>query len=130
MALSHVGRRNNRAARISFKRSGAIVQQPAIGVWIILAHASRCPTKKTAGTALRQDSVEIAGFASQNRLDLADIDFGLNTRGTFTEAPSSTSGSLVVTDGIRTTKLLFLGQYTAESFAFAGDGHGGVLITV
>jgi autotransporter passenger strand-loop-strand repeat protein len=76
------------------------------------------------------DSVTIAGFAGQNRLDLADIDFGASTKNAFTEAPNSTSGSLTVTDGTRTTKLLFLGQYTVAGFAMASDGHGGTLITV
>ena len=42
---------------------------------------------------------------------------------------SNTGGVLTVSDGIHTAALTLLGNYVAESFAAASDGHGGTTIT-
>ena len=40
-----------------------------------------------------------------------------------------TGGTLTVDDGFQSANLTLLGNYTAASFAFASDGHGGTLVT-
>jgi hypothetical protein len=47
----------------------------------------------------------------------------------FSEAPSGTSGTLTVSDGTHTAKILLLGQYAAGNFHLATDGNGGTLVT-
>jgi hypothetical protein len=47
----------------------------------------------------------------------------------FTEAASTLSGTLTVTDGVHTANILLLGDYAANTFAAASDGHGGTIVT-
>ena len=47
----------------------------------------------------------------------------------FTEAASTLSGTLTVSDGLHTASIQLLGDYTASEFAAASDGNGGTLIT-
>ena len=70
----------------------------------------------------------VAGFASPDQLDLADIAFGSGTTLSFSEATNQTSGTLTVTDGAHTASILLLGQYAAGNFHLASDGNGGTLI--
>jgi hypothetical protein len=69
----------------------------------------------------------VAGFRPGDFLDLADVAFGSTTSVSFTEATSTQSGTLTVTDGTHTASVLLLGQYTAGQFTLASDGHGGSL---
>ena len=86
-----------------------------------------------AATLLRDDSVHFSGrldkFTTGNFLDLADIAFTSATTLAFTEAPSNTSGTLTVSDGIHTANILLLGQYATAQFNKNSDGHGGTVIT-
>jgi autotransporter passenger strand-loop-strand repeat protein len=70
----------------------------------------------------------IAGFDGPDRIDLADIAFGAGTTLAFAQAPDNTSGTLTVSDGVRSASLLLLGQYSAASFALTGNGAGGTMI--
>jgi hypothetical protein len=47
----------------------------------------------------------------------------------FKEAQGHLSGTLTVTDGTHTASLTLLGQYSAQNFTLASDGHGGTMIT-
>jgi hypothetical protein len=67
----------------------------------------------------------IAGLASGNYIDLANIAFGTNTTLGYTPNANNTGGTLSVANG--STPLL--GNYLASSFVAASDGHGGTLIT-
>src|SRR5215831_6518941 len=68
-----------------------------------------------------------------DEIDMQGIAFGTTkksaARVSFTEAASNLSGTLTVTDGVHTTSIQLLGQYTASEFATASDGNGGTLIT-
>jgi autotransporter passenger strand-loop-strand repeat protein len=87
----------------------------------------------SGGGVLRlDDSVHfgglVAGFDNPDFLDLRDIAFTSATTLSFTEAPSNTSGTLVVSDGTHTANITLLGQFAATQFTSASDGHGGTLI--
>jgi hypothetical protein len=71
----------------------------------------------------------VAGLALGNDLDLADIAFGGTTTLGYTPNKSNTGGTLSVSDGTHTASLALLGNYMAASFAIAGDGIGGTLVT-
>jgi autotransporter passenger strand-loop-strand repeat protein len=71
----------------------------------------------------------VAGFGElDDFIDLRDIVFSSATTLAFTEAPGNTSGTLTVSDGIRTANITLLGQYVTAQFTKASDGHGGTLI--
>jgi len=74
-------------------------------------------------------SGKIAGFGGQDVIDLGDIAFGANTTLGYRENASDTGGTLNMSDGIHSAHIALLGNYMASSFATAGDGHGGTLIT-
>src|SRR5262249_35119830 len=87
-----------------------------------------------AGGILQLDASQsfhgtIAGFASPpgvtEEIDLRDIDFAKKTRVSFKEDKNNLSGTLTVTDGTHTANLTLLGQYSANDFSLASDGHGG-----
>jgi hypothetical protein len=63
-----------------------------------------------------------------SRIDLSDIAFASGTTLSFTEAPSNTSGTLSVSDGVHTANITLIGQYTTAQFTKASDGHGGTLV--
>ena len=71
----------------------------------------------------------ISGFGGQDHMDLGDIAFGANTTLGYAANANNTGGTLTVSDGAHTANLALLGQYSASSFAAAGDGHGGTIIT-
>jgi hypothetical protein len=71
----------------------------------------------------------IAGFAQGDGIDLADIGFSAGaTLGYAANAPG-TGGTLTISDGVHTTNLALLGQYTAAGFQAAADQGGGTIIT-
>lgn len=70
----------------------------------------------------------IAGFAASDILDLGDIAF--NGGSQLSYSGNSSGGVLTVTDGAHTAMLHLSGDYTSAVFAAAGDGGGGVDVTV
>lgn len=87
----------------------------------------------TGGTLKLYDSQnfggKVAGFGVPGRIDFADIAFGANTTLGFSQAADNTSGTLTVSDGVRTASITLLGQYAAGNFIKQNDGSGGTLIT-
>src|SRR5262249_59452137 len=95
-------------------------------------------TFTSAGGILELDASQsfhgtIAGFASPpgvtEEIDLRDISFGKKTKLSFHEDKNNLSGTLTVTDGTHTASLTLLGQYSANDFSLASDGHGGTMGT-
>jgi autotransporter passenger strand-loop-strand repeat protein len=82
-----------------------------------------------ASASFAPDSVSIAGFAGNDKLDLSDIGFGGHTTVGFAEAANHLYGILTVSDSTHAARLMLMGQYTAANFVAASDGHGGTLIT-
>jgi hypothetical protein len=70
----------------------------------------------------------VAGFGSNDVLDLADLAFGKNTTLGYAANTSNTGGTLTVSDGTHTANIALLGQYTAASFVMSADGFGGTHI--
>ena len=60
---------------------------------------------------------------------MRDIVFAEKTRVSFKEDKNNLSGTLTVTDGTHTASLTLLGQYSANQFSLASDGHGGTMVT-
>jgi hypothetical protein len=57
-------------------------------------------------------------------LDLADIGFTSGvTKATY--KGTTASGTLTVTDGTHTARIILIGNYTASTFTASSDGHGG-----
>jgi len=87
----------------------------------------------STGTLQLDDSVQfigtIAGLATGNFLDLADIAFGANTTLGYAANRFNTAGTLSVTDGSHTANIVLLGSYVAANFVMSNDGGGHVLIT-
>jgi hypothetical protein len=71
----------------------------------------------------------VAGFGSQDQIDLGDIGFSANTTLGYAPNGENSGGTLTLNDGTNTASIALLGQYMASSFATASDGHGGTLIT-
>jgi autotransporter passenger strand-loop-strand repeat protein len=71
----------------------------------------------------------IKGYAVPDRIDLRGIAFGAGTTRSFTEAASTTSGTLTVTDGTHTVHLTLLGSYKTNNFTLSTDNHGGTRVT-
>ncbi len=71
----------------------------------------------------------VAGFGSPDLLDLRDIAFiSGTTSATWTQSDTS-SGTLAVTDSSHTANITMLGQYAADQFTAATDGHAGTVVT-
>ncbi len=71
----------------------------------------------------------IAGFGSQDQIDLGDIGFATGSTLGYTPNSDNSGGTLTASDGTNTANIALLGQYVASSFATASDGHGGTLIS-
>jgi hypothetical protein len=68
----------------------------------------------------------IAGFDSPDEtIDLKTVAFASATLG---YVGNSLSGTLTVTDGTNTARLVMLGNYVAANFHLANDGHGGTRV--
>ena len=77
-----------------------------------------------SGTTFRG---KIAGFDSPSEtIDLTAVNFASATLG---YVGNSLSGTLTVTDGTNTARLVMLGSYVAANFHLATDGHGGTLVS-
>ena len=70
----------------------------------------------------------VAGFDSNDVLDLADLAFGSSTTLGYAANSNNTGGTLTASDGTHTANIELLGQYTAASFVMSADGFGGTLI--
>ena len=74
---------------------------------------------------------QITGFSltGATELDLGDIHFAAGTTtATFVDGGSGTGGILTVTDGTHTAHIALVGDYTASTFEFSADGHGGTFV--
>src|SRR5205085_8243455 len=71
----------------------------------------------------------ISGFTGQDHIDLTGVGFGHSTMLAYAPNTGNSGGTLTVSDGTHVANLAFVGQYTTASFAMAGDGRGGTLIT-
>ena len=66
----------------------------------------------------------IAGFAHQDMIDVRGFGFGAGV------TDSYTNGTLVLTSSAGSDTLSVSGSFTAGSFAFADDHHGGVVVSL
>jgi hypothetical protein len=87
----------------------------------------------STGTLQLDDSAQfigtVAGLATGNFLDLADIAFGAGTTLSYAPNRFDTAGVLSVTDGSHTANIVLWGHYVAANFVMSNDGGGHVLIT-
>jgi autotransporter passenger strand-loop-strand repeat protein len=88
-------------------------------------------TISQGGTQVVQNGGIATGTSilSGGMLDFAEFGFGSSTNGNFAEAASNTSGTLTVTNGVSTAKILLVGQYTTANFHLTSDGHAGTLVS-
>jgi autotransporter passenger strand-loop-strand repeat protein len=100
------------------------------------AVGSGAVTFSGGGTLQLDDSVHfggglLAGFGVPDMLDLRDITFSSGTTVNFVEAPSNSSGTLMVGNGTpaTTANITLLGQYMTGQFNIKTDGAGGTLVT-
>ena len=70
----------------------------------------------------------VAGFDSNDVLDLPDLAFGSSTTLRYAANGNNTGGTLTASDGTHTANIALLGQYTAASFVMSADDFGGILI--
>src|SRR5262249_27637158 len=70
----------------------------------------------------------VAGFDSDDVLDLADLAFGSSTTLGYAANSNNTGGTLTASDGTHTANIALVGQYVAASFVMSADGFGGTLI--
>jgi hypothetical protein len=74
---------------------------------------------------------KITGFSHTGAtlLDLGDIRLiNGETTATFVDGGSGTGGQLIVTNGKVTAHIALVGDYTAATFNFSADGHGGLFV--
>jgi hypothetical protein len=85
-------------------------------------------TSGHAGALVLDDAFDfsgkVSGFAGHDSIDLKDM----NVNGGHVSVTYS-DGTLTVRDGAQTVNIAFNGNYSSNSFSFANDGHGGILIT-
>jgi hypothetical protein len=70
----------------------------------------------------------LAGFDSNDVLDLADIAFGSATTLGYAANSNDTGGTLTASDGMHTANIALLGHYAAASFEMSSDDFGGTLV--
>jgi hypothetical protein len=66
----------------------------------------------------------VAGFAAGDTIDVRDVRFVVGE-----SSYDASTRILKVSDGTHIAMVQLLGQYVAADFDFAGDGHGGTLVT-
>jgi autotransporter passenger strand-loop-strand repeat protein len=71
---------------------------------------------------------KIEGFGGDDQIDLRALVFSSGTMSASYVDSGGTSGTLTVTDGALTAKLLMIGAYVVEQFSLSTDGHGGTMI--
>jgi hypothetical protein len=70
----------------------------------------------------------VAGLASGNYLDLADLPYRGNNAPAYNSTGPNT-GTLAVTERTSTINIALLGNYMANSFVASSDGHGGTVVS-
>ena len=70
----------------------------------------------------------ISGFALNEAIDLADINFSGSTTAVYTANAQNTGGVLTVKDGTSTANITLTGHYVQLNFDIQSDGHGGTLL--
>jgi probable HAF family extracellular repeat protein len=104
---------------------GAIVE-------LTSAYADQATFRGLTGALQLDDSRDfagtVAGMNGSDLLDLRDIGFGSGSALGYTANASNTGGTLSISDGTHLARINLLGQYAANSFVTASDGHGGTLI--
>jgi hypothetical protein len=70
----------------------------------------------------------ISGFSKTgaSAIDLLDIAYGAGTKASF--SGTTASGTLTVTDGTHTARIILIGNYTASTFTVSSDGHSGTKV--
>ena len=71
----------------------------------------------------------VAGLASGDRIDLADIGYVAGESLSYKANSKATGGELTIGNGTHTANIALLGSYLASNFATSSDGHGGTLVT-
>ena len=86
-----------------------------------------------AGTLALRDadhfSGTVAGFGTDDTLDLGDVTFGAGTTFVFASDATGNGGVLSVSDGTTTSQITLQGTYTAAGFHATADAVGGTGIT-
>jgi hypothetical protein len=68
----------------------------------------------------------ISGLTGADALDLSDINYGANTRASF--SGNSSGGTLTVTDGSHAAKIALSGNYLNSGWTLSSDGNGGTIV--
>jgi len=71
----------------------------------------------------------VEGFATGDHVDLRGLAFGGTETLAFSENSAGTQGTLTITDGAQSLKLILFGQYAASDFKLTADGGGGTMVT-
>jgi hypothetical protein len=79
-----------------------------------------------AGTSSNLNGATIANWTTADTLDLTDF---LPSAVSLAYTQSTTSGTLVITEGAHSADITFTGIYHSSWFGVAPDQHGGTLIT-
>jgi hypothetical protein len=67
----------------------------------------------------------VSGFSGGDTIEVEDIAFVAGK-----DFYDASTNQLSLSDGIHSTRLQLLGQYAANAFAFASNGHGGTLVSI
>ena len=70
----------------------------------------------------------VSDFGAKNRIDLPTMAFDSQTEVSYSPKRNGTGGVLNVSNGIISTQIALLGQYTAASFGLMSDQHGGTMV--
>jgi hypothetical protein len=96
------------------------------------AHVSLDATAQ--GTVLLEHATDfsgsIAGFSSDDFIDLRDLGFGGATTVNYAEDADGLGGVLTIANDISSVHLTLTGDYDASEFAIASDGGAGTMLTV
>ena len=69
---------------------------------------------------------EISGLAGSDAIDLADVNYGVQTQVTF--LGNATGGTLTISDGVHTANIALQGDYRSSTWTLSSDGHGGTVV--
>ena len=70
----------------------------------------------------------VSDFGAKNRIDLPTMALDSQTQVSYSPKRNGTGGVLDVSNGIISTQIALLGQYTAASFGLMSDQHGGTMV--
>ena len=69
---------------------------------------------------------EISGLAGSDAIDLADVNYGIQTQVTY--LGNTSGGTLTITDGVHTAKIALQGNYLSSTWDLSSDGNGGTFV--